>query len=82
MKIFTWLFKNVGLILGIAEIVLKAIVDIIAQIVKSLAGIVNVLQPSRAKDKLVKIAEKLEGIGELIEKIFSNVKKFFYTFGS
>lgn len=81
MKIFTWLFKNVGLILGILEIAVKAIVDIIAQIIKALAGVINILQPSRAKDSLVKIAEKLEGIGKLIDAIFTKIKKFLYTFG-
>lgn len=81
-KLFAYLFKNIGLITSIIEIVLKAVLDIIAQIVKAIAGIVNILQPSRSKDKLVKLAEKLEAIGKAIEKLFTTIKKWLYSFGS
>lgn len=81
MGIVIWLGKNLGLILGILEIVVKAIVEIIAQILKAIAGIVNVMQPSRQKDALVAFMSKLEGLAKFIDTIFTNIKKWLYSFG-
>lgn len=81
MGILIWLGKNVGLILGIAETVVNAVVGIITQAVKVIAGIVNVLQPSRSQDSLVKLAEKLEGISAWITSKFNVVKAWLYNLG-
>lgn len=81
MGIVIWLGKNLGLILGVLEIIVKAIVEIIAQILKVIAGIVNVLQPSRQKDGLVAFMAKLEGAGKVTDAVFTNIKKWLYSFG-
>jgi hypothetical protein len=79
LNIIGWLGKNSGLILGLLEIVVKAIVEIIVQVVKVIAGIANVLQPSRSKDTLVNLAAKLEGIVVWINNLFTKVKGWLYN---
>jgi len=81
MQALIWLGKNVGLILGVAEIVVVAVVNILAQVAKVLLGIVNVLAPSRSKDTLVNLAAKIEEIAKWIENMFKVVKKFLYGVG-
>ena len=81
MGIVIWITKNMGLILGLAEILVVAIVEIITQILKVFAGIVNILAPSRAKDNLVNVASKLEGMGKWVGGIFTKIKTWLYGFG-
>lgn len=81
MGVIIWIGKNLGLLLGILELVVKAIIEIIAQILKVIAGIVNILQPSRQKDALVAFMSKLEGLATWVDSLFTNVKKWLYSFG-
>ena len=75
---FVWLCKNLGLILGILQIVLTALVDIIAQIAKVCAGIANILQPCREKDMLVEWAAGLEKVSAVIDSWFVHIKSKLY----
>jgi hypothetical protein len=82
MAVIGWLTKNLGLIIGIVEIVLKAIAEILAQLVKVAAGVTNVWAgANRAKDGLVNAAAKLEGISVWIGNIFTAIKGWLYKFG-
>ena len=82
MVVIGWLTKNLGLIIGIVEIVLKAIAEILAQLVKVAAGVANVWAgANRSKDVLVNAAAKLEGISVWIGNIFTAIKTWLYKFG-
>lgn len=79
MGVIGWLGKNSGLILGLLEIVVKGLVEIIVQIIKIIAGIANVLTASRQKDMLVNLAAKLEGLVTWINNVFTKVKGWLYS---
>ena len=78
LGVIGWLGKNSGLILGLLEIVVKGVVEIIVQIIKIIAGIVNVMSANRGKDVLVNLAAKLEGIVTWINNAFTVVKGWLY----
>lgn len=78
-KVIAWIFKNSGIILGIAEIIPIAITEILGSIAKALVGIFDAT-PTKQDDKWIPRVEYWTKL--IIKKIdifFSAIKKVCYT---
>jgi hypothetical protein len=82
MKVFTWLGKNLGLLLGVVEIFVIALCNVAIQVLKSACGIINVLQPQRSTDKLVDLAAQFEKMIPFITSGFTAAKGWLYSIGN
>lgn len=76
-----WFFKNAGLFLGIVELILEFITEVLIQLMKLAVGLCNITETDRSKDKAVNWIATSETSVAWIEDKFTKLKAWMYKIG-
>ena len=76
-----WFFKNAGLALGIIELILEFIAEVLIQLMKLAVGLCNITETDRSKDKAVNWIATSEASVAWIEDKFTKIKGWMYKIG-
>ncbi len=80
--VIAWVLKNGGLLIGVVELVIKFAAELLIQIAKLLAGLLNIFTGSRVLDKLVNLVAKAEVVVKKIDEMFTKIKAWMYSKGA
>jgi hypothetical protein len=76
-----WVFKNGGLVLGIIELIIQFIVGVLIQLAKLAAGLCNITETDRSKDKMVNWIATSENSMKWVDAQFTKLKAWMYKIG-
>jgi hypothetical protein len=79
--IIGWIAKNGGLLVGVLELVIKFVAELLIQLAKLFAGLLNIFTGNRLLDKLVNWVAKAEVLVKKIDEWFTKFKGWLYAKG-